>query len=92
MGLSLGIGVALAGKRKNINFNVYVFMGDGECNEGSVWEACLSAPNLNVANLKAIIDRNNFQQTGTGAEIMNLGDLDACLCVCCARSFRDMRT
>lgn len=75
MGLSLGIGVALAGKRKNINFNVYVLMGDGECNEGSVWEASLSAPNLNVSNLKAIIDRNNFQQTGTGAEIMNLGDL-----------------
>ena len=75
MGLSLGIGVALAGKKKNINYKVYVLIGDGECNEGSIWEACLSAPNLNLSNLTTIIDRNNFQQTGSGEEIMNLGDL-----------------
>ena len=50
-------------------------LGDGECNEGSVWEAAMAAPNLNVNNLNVIIDRNNFQQTGTNAEIMDLRDL-----------------
>ena len=77
MGLSLGIGVALAGKRKNIAFKVYVLMGDGECNEGSVWEAALSAPQFQLDNIFAIIDRNNFQQTGSNEEIMSVGDLES---------------
>ena len=75
MGLSLGIGVALAGKRKNIDFKVYVLMGDGECNEGSVWEAAMAAPQYKLKNLVAILDRNNMQQTGTNSEIMSVGDL-----------------
>ena len=74
MGLSLGIGVAYALKKQLDNF-VYVVIGDGECNEGSVWEAAMSAPNLKLDNLYAIIDRNNFQQTGSNSEIMNLDDL-----------------
>ena len=44
---------------------MYVVLGDGECNEGSVWEAAMSVPNLNLDNLVAIIDNNNFQQTGS---------------------------
>ncbi len=75
MGLSLGIGVALSAIKKKSIYNVFVVLGDGECNEGSVWEAAMAAPNLNINNLNVIIDRNNFQQTGTNAEIMDLRDL-----------------
>jgi transketolase len=75
MGLSLGIGVALAGKRKNINYKVYVLMGDGECNEGSVWEAAMAGPHYKLDNLVAILDKNNLQQTGANSEIMSVGDL-----------------
>ena len=75
MGLSLGIGVAISSKRKKKNFNVYVIVGDGECNEGSIWEAAMAAPNFNLDNLYVIIDKNNFQQTGSNKEIMNVGNL-----------------
>jgi len=77
MGLALGIGVALAGKRRKNAFNIYVVMGDGECNEGSVWEAALAAPQFKLDNLFAIVDRNNFQQTGSNEEIMSVGDLES---------------
>jgi len=75
MGLSLGIGVSIALKKKNKNNSVYVVLGDGECNEGSVWEAAMAAPNFNLKNLYAIIDNNNFQQTGSNKEIMNTSEL-----------------
>ncbi len=75
MGLSLGIGVAIAGKKRKCNFSVYVLMGDGECNEGSIWEAMMAAPNFKLGNLTAIIDKNNYQQTGSNKEIMSVGDL-----------------
>ena len=75
MGLSIGIGVALALKKnKKIN-DVYVILGDGECNEGSVWEAAMAAPNIGLTNLYAIVDKNNFQQTGTNKEIMSTENL-----------------
>ena len=75
MGLSLGIGVALAGRRRNRTYKVYVIMGDGECNEGSVWEAIMAAPHFKLDQLVTFIDRNNFQQTGANEEIMNIGDV-----------------
>ena len=75
MGLSLGIGVCLASKLKGTQTQTYVVLGDGECNEGSVWESFMAAPKFKLDNLTAIIDRNNLQQTGTGAEIMDLGSL-----------------
>jgi len=75
MGLSLGIGVAISAKKKNKNFNVYVIVGDGECNEGSIWEAAMAAPNFQLKNLCAIVDKNNFQQTGSNKEIMNVENL-----------------
>ena len=75
MGLSLGIGVAIALKKNKKKNNVFVILGDGECNEGSVWEAAMTAPNLNLKNLYAIIDNNNFQQTGSNKEIMNTESL-----------------
>ena len=73
MGLSLGIGVAYSAMLKKTNVNVFVLLGDGECNEGSVWETALAAPNFNLNNLCVIIDRNNFQQTGSNSEIMDIG-------------------
>jgi len=75
MGLSIGLGQALASKKKKLNFKTFVLMGDGECNEGSVWESAMAAPNLKVENLVAIIDRNNFQQTGKSKEIMDIEPL-----------------
>ena len=77
MGLSLGIGVALAAKKKNKDYKVFVLIGDGECNEGSVWEASMSAAHFKLNNLTTILDNNNLQQTGTNEEIMStrkLGD------------------
>ena len=76
MGLSIGIGLAIASQKKNKNFKTFVLMGDGECNEGSVWEAAMSAPNLKVKNLLAIIDKNKFQQTGSNLEIMNIDPIE----------------
>lgn len=75
MGLSLGIGVALAGRRRNSEYKVYVLMGDGECNEGSVWEAAMAAPHFKLDRLVAFVDRNNFQQTGANKDIMSIGDV-----------------
>jgi len=75
MGLSLGIGVAIASKKKRKNFDVYVIVGDGECNEGSVWESAMAAPNFKLNNLYVIIDKNNYQQTGTNKDIMNVANL-----------------
>jgi transketolase len=76
MGLSIGIGLSLGYKKKKISNSVYVILGDGECNEGSVWEAAMAAPNYRLDNLIAIIDNNNFQQTGTNSQIMSLGNLN----------------
>lgn len=75
MGLSIGIGVAIANQKRENNFNTYVLLGDGECNEGSVWEAAMAAPNFKLNNLYAIIDHNKFQQTGSNKEIMDSGSL-----------------
>ena len=71
MGLSLAIGVALAAKKKQKDYKVYVILGDGECNEGSIWEAAMAAPNFNLDNLHVILDKNNYQQTGSNKDIMN---------------------
>ena len=50
-------------------------MGDGECNEGSIWEASMSAAHFKLDNITAIIDNNNLQQTGSNEEIMSSADL-----------------
>ena len=75
MGLSIGIGLAISAKLKSQPFNVFVVLGDGECNEGSVWEAAMSAPKFKLDNLNVILDKNNFQQTGSNDEIMSLGNV-----------------
>jgi transketolase len=75
MGLSLGIGTALAAKRKKMNYKVFVVLGDGECNEGSIWESILSACHFKLDNMIIIVDRNKFQQTGKNSSIMDLKNL-----------------
>ena len=75
MGLSLAIGVAIAKKKKKQNSKVFVLLGDGECNEGSIWEGIICAPKYKLDNLYVVVDRNNFQQTGSSSEIMHLGNL-----------------
>lgn len=70
MGLSIGIGIALAKIHLDLKNKVYVILGDGECNEGSVWEGAMAASKFNLKNLQVIVDKNNFQQTGSTQEIM----------------------
>lgn len=60
-GLSYGIGIAYANKVDGNLAHTYVILGDGECQEGSVWEAALSAPTLKLDNLTAIVDHNKLQ-------------------------------
>jgi len=62
-------------KKKKIKSQIYVLLGDGECNEGSVWESVISAPKFNLDNITAIIDKNNFQQTGTTKDVMPINSL-----------------
>jgi transketolase len=74
-GLSMGVGIAVAAKKKKSDFKVYVYMGDGECNEGSVWEAVMSAAQLGLDNLTAVVDYNKLQSDGDSRQIMDLADL-----------------
>lgn len=69
-GLSFGVGMAIAGKMDNMNYRVYVVMGDGELGEGSVWEGAMAASHYRLDNLTAIIDRNRLQISGTTEEVM----------------------
>lgn len=78
MGLSVGIGVALACKKRNKNNRVFVLVGDGECNEGSVWEAAMAASKFKLDNLVAIIDKNGFQLGGECQEVMPVFDMKKC--------------
>ena len=74
-GLPMGLGMAIASKIKNLNYRTYVLISDGECNEGTIWEAALMAPSLKIENLIVIIDFNKWQATGRSEEIMKLQPL-----------------
>ena len=63
-GLSFGLGMSLGFKKRNQDRKVFVLLGDGECNEGSVWESAASASELGVDNLIAILDENGFRNDG----------------------------
>lgn len=77
-GLSLGVGTALALKRKGNNKSrVYVMLGDGECNEGAIWEAAASVIHFSLKQLTIIIDKNCLQYDGTTDHVMNCGDMTA---------------
>lgn len=75
MGLSFGIGVALAAKLDHRDYRTYVVLSDGECDEGQTWEAALSAAHFKIDNLTAIVDCNRIQLTGWTRDIMNLEPL-----------------
>jgi transketolase len=74
-GLSIGIGHALAARLNNEDYRVYVLMGDGEMDEGQVWEAAMAAKKFRLDNLVAIVDQNGFQQTGPTTEVLDLRPL-----------------
>ncbi|HAM99569.1 MAG TPA: transketolase [Marinilabiliales bacterium] len=75
MGLPYAVGVAIAGKKRNRNYHVYVIVGDGECNEGSVWESFMSASHNQLDNFTVIIDDNKLQYDGESEKVLNLGSL-----------------
>lgn len=74
-GLSIGIGMALAGKLDKKDYHNFVILGDGELNEGQVWEACMFAGHHKLDNLTAIIDLNNFQLDDETKKIINMEPL-----------------
>jgi transketolase len=74
-GLSIGIGEALAARLDGRDSRVYVLLGDGENDEGQVWEAAMAAHKFKLDNLVAIVDQNGYQQTGPTAEVLDLRPL-----------------
>lgn len=71
-GLPIGCGMALAGKRDAKPYRVFVLLSDGECDEGSTWEAALFAPQHQLDNLIAIVDYNKIQSFGWVKEVLDL--------------------
>jgi transketolase len=74
-GLSIGVGMALAARMQKRDSRVFVVMGDGEINEGSVWEAAMCAGKHRLSNLTAVIDYNKIQSAGPTHEIQDLEPL-----------------
>ncbi|HKD36172.1 MAG TPA: transketolase [Pirellulales bacterium] len=74
-GLSVAVGLAMAAKRRRSRQRVFAIVGDGEANEGAIWEAILFAAHAELSNLILIIDANGMQAMGSTAEVMNLGSL-----------------
>jgi transketolase len=76
-GLSISVGLALAAKRDGTGQRVFAVVGDGELQEGQVWEALMSAAHYGLSNLTVICDNNGLQIDGTNAEVMSLGGIEA---------------
>lgn len=74
-GMSVGIGLALAAKLRGTDQRVYAIVGDGEMNEGPIWEAMLLANHHRLDNFVLIIDENGFQAMGPTEEVLDLGDI-----------------
>jgi transketolase len=75
-GLSIGIGIALAARLNKKKYHTYVILGDGESQEGQVWEAAMFAAHYGLNNLTAITDKNNVQLMGNVPDIMGIDPLD----------------
>ncbi|MBQ3442764.1 MAG: transketolase [Selenomonadaceae bacterium] len=75
MGFSQGVGVALGYNKKCIDNHVFILLGDGELDEGSNWEAAMSAAHFKLDSLLAIVDKNSLQLDGKTNEVMSLGNL-----------------
>lgn len=76
LGISYSVGVAKACKMKGLSNTIYVLLGDGEMDEGIVWEALMSISNFGLNNITLIIDRNNYQLDGPTDSIMKLSPLE----------------
>lgn len=77
LGISYAVGVAKACKLKGLDNKIYVLLGDGEMNEGIVWESLMSITQFGLDNIVLIIDRNGYQLDGPTSEIMNLSPLES---------------
>ena len=75
-GISCAVGMALGGKHQGKNFRVYTLLGDGEIQEGQVWEACMAASHYKLDNLCVIIDNNGLQIDGDVAKVMSPYPID----------------
>ena len=73
-GISMAVGLALAAKKKGYPYQTYVLCGNGEANEGSVWEACMSAVNYGLDNFTLFLDNNRMQSDGMSESVMNVSD------------------
>lgn len=71
-GLSISCGIAIAAKIDNKDFRIYTLLGDGECDEGQIWEAAILASHYKLDNLTAIVDRNGLQIDGPTEKVMGL--------------------
>jgi transketolase len=76
-GFSVGVGIAMGLQRKRTDQKVYAIVGDGELNEGPIWEGALVAAHHRMGNLMLIVDKNGFQAMGTTDDVLALGDLSA---------------
>lgn len=76
-GVSVAVGMALGAKTQKSGVRVYALLGDGELQEGQVWEACMAAAHYRLDNLTLLIDNNGLQIDGTNDEVLSLGDLAA---------------
>ena len=70
-GISTAVGMALGAKHQNKDFRVYTLLGDGEIQEGQVWEACMAAAHYKLDNLVVIVDNNGLQIDGNIADVMS---------------------
>jgi transketolase len=75
-GFAVGAGLAYGAQRRGTDQKVYAILGDGECNEGSIWETLMFAAQFGLTNLLVIVDANGFQAMGRTTEIMNMGSLE----------------
>jgi transketolase len=76
-GLPMGLGMALAARIRGARYRTYVVLSDGECNEGSVWEAALMSAAQKVSSLTVFVDYNKWQATGRSNEVLGLAPLAA---------------
>jgi transketolase len=76
-GLAVGTGMALAGRMMGLEYHVFVVMGDGELNEGIVWEAVQVAAHHGVGRLIAFVDHNGYQSGGLVGDVSGMGDIAA---------------
>lgn len=74
-GLSVGNGMAMAGRLNGKDFRIYVLLGDGECQEGQVWEAAMTASHYKLDNVTAILDYNGLQIDGSVKDVMNINPI-----------------